>query len=80
MRKFYFVGGPKTGQSEEFFRRLDEIGGTPAGWHIYPHTVIDGKALHIVDAGSQDEIVEHLQNFQGIYEWTDIIEILEGRQ
>jgi hypothetical protein len=45
MKKFYFVGGPKTGQSEEFFRRLNQIGGTPFGWRIYPHAVNDGKAL-----------------------------------
>ncbi len=31
MKKFYFVGGPKIGQAEEFFRRLNQIGGSPSG-------------------------------------------------
>jgi hypothetical protein len=63
MKKFYFVGGPKTGQAEAFFRRLHQIGGTPSGWRIYPRAVNDGKALHIVDVESQDEILNHLQHF-----------------
>jgi hypothetical protein len=77
MKKFYFVGGPKAAKSEEFFRRLDEVGGTPAGWRIYPHAFNDGKALHIVDVASQDEILHHLGHFHDIYEWSDILEILE---
>jgi hypothetical protein len=79
MKKFYFVGGPKTGQSEEFFRRLSEIGGPPPGWRIYPHAVNDGKALHIVEAQSPDEILVHLHHFDGIYEQSEIVEIVEPR-
>ncbi len=56
MKKFYFVGGPKAGQAEEFFRRLAQIGGPPSGWRIYPHAIKDGKALHLVEVESQDEI------------------------
>lgn len=77
MRKYYFVGGPKPGQSEEFFRRLVGIWGTPPGWHIYPHSVNDGKALHIVDAKSRDDILDHLKLFGGIYECSEIVEIDE---
>lgn len=77
MRAFYFVGGPKTGQAEELFRRLSQIGGAPSGWRICPHTANDGKALHIVDAGSQYEILDHLQYFRDIYERTEIVEIQE---
>jgi hypothetical protein len=77
MKKFYFVGGPKSGQSEAFFRRLNQIGGSPPGWHIYPHTVNDDKALHIVDTESQDGILNHLQHFEGLYEWSEIVEIIE---
>jgi hypothetical protein len=80
MKKFYFVGGPKTGQAEAFFRRLHQIGGTPSGWRIYPHAVNDGKALHIVDVESQDEILNHLQHFHDIYEWSEIVEIIERQQ
>jgi hypothetical protein len=77
MKKFYFVGGPKTGQAEEFFRRLNQIGGTPSGWRLYPHAGNSGKALHLVDAESQDDIVHHLEHFQDIYERGEIVEIIE---
>lgn len=76
MKKFYFVGGPKEGFSEEFFRRLGEIGGPPTGWHIHPHTNRDGQALHIVEAENISEILEHLQHFDGIYNRGEIIEII----
>jgi hypothetical protein len=39
MKMFYFVGGPKVGQAEEFFRHLNQIGGPPSSWRIYPHAV-----------------------------------------
>ena len=80
MKKFYFVGGPKPGQAEEFFRRLNQIGGTPKGWHLYPHADNSGKALHIVDVQSQDDIVHHLEHFHDIYEHSEIIEIIERQQ
>ena len=79
MKKFYFVGGPKTGQAEEFFRRLNQIGGSPSGWCLYPHADHSGKALHLIDAESQDDIIRHLEHFQGIYECSEIVEII-GRQ
>jgi hypothetical protein len=75
MKIFYFVGGPKQGQAEEFFRRLAEIGGSPAGWQIFPHRVNDGKALHIVETDSQQDIMMHLDHFGDIYEHSEIIEI-----
>jgi hypothetical protein len=77
MKKFYFVGGPKSGQSAEFFRRLKRIGGTPVGWRVYPFIGDDGRALHLVDAASQDEILNHLQHFLDIYERSEIVEIAE---
>ncbi len=80
MKKFYFVGGPKAGHSEEFFRRLVSIWGTPPGWRIYPHAVNDGKALHIVDAESPDEILDHLELFSGIYESSEIVEVVERQE
>ena len=79
MKKFYFVGGPKVGKSEEFFRRLREIGGTPPSWRVYPHVGNGGKALHIADVESQEEILNHLHHFDGIYEWSEIVEISEPR-
>ncbi|MCL5421260.1 MAG: hypothetical protein M1461_02130 [Nitrospirae bacterium] len=77
MRKFYFVGGPKQGFFEEFFQRLVQIEGSPAGWKIFPHASNDGKALHIVEAETKDEISGHLQRFDDIYERGEIIEIVE---
>ena len=77
MKKFYFVGGPKTGQAEAFFRRLHQIGGTPSGWRLYPHADKSGMALHLVDAESQDDIVHHLEHFHDIYERGEIVEIIE---
>lgn len=76
MKKFYFVGGPKEGLTEKFFRRLGDIGGPPSGWHIYPHANNDGKALHIVEAETISKILEHLQHFEGIYDRGEIIEII----
>jgi hypothetical protein len=80
VKKYYFVGGPKTGQSEEFFRRLNQVGGTPPGWRVYPHVVGDDKALHVVDVESEEEVFKHLQHFHDIYEWGEIVEITETRQ
>lgn len=77
MKKFYFVGGPKSGKAGEFFRRLDEVGGPPSGWHIYPHSGKDGMALHFVDVESQEDIIRHLQQFEGLYQFGEIIEIVE---
>jgi hypothetical protein len=80
MKKFYFVGGPKTGQTEEFFRRLNQIRGTPVGWRLYPHAGNSGKALHLVDAESEDAIINHLEHFHDIYERGEIVEIIERQQ
>ena len=78
MRLFYFIGGPKAGEAEEFFRRLRQAGGTPPSWRIYPHADNDGRALHMVEVESPQEILNHLQHFDDIYEHTEIVEILEN--
>jgi hypothetical protein len=75
MRTFYFIGGPKPGQAEEFFRRLAQIGGSPTNWQIYPHIANDGMALHVVNAESQQDILDHLKAFHDIYEYSEIIEV-----
>lgn len=80
MKIFYFVGGPKAGRAEDFFQRLHQIGGSPAGWRIYPHSSEDGKALHVVEAESRQAILDHLQQFGDTYEHTEIIEIRDARQ
>jgi hypothetical protein len=72
---FYFVGGPKTGKAPEFFRRLEEAGGPPDGWAIYPHASGDGRALHLVTASSAEPILEHLRRFEDVYERDEIIEV-----
>lgn len=77
MSLYYFVGGPTEGNEHEFFRRLAELGGPPAGWKIYPHARPDGKALHVAPATSAGEIAEHLRHFADIYEHGDITEIVD---
>jgi hypothetical protein len=72
---FYFVGGPRPGKAEEFFRRLTAAGGPPSGWRIYPHASHDCNALHIVEATSPTEITSHLALFADIYERGEIVEI-----
>ncbi len=74
-KRFYFVGGPKEEFVEEFFRRLEANGGPPEGWTIYPHKSGDGKALHIVEGASRDDILEHISIFGDIYEMSDIVEV-----
>jgi hypothetical protein len=76
MKTYYFVGGPKPDCREEFFQRLAQVGGAPSNWQIYPHTAKDGKALHIVNTESMQSILDHLQHFQDLYEYSEIVEIL----
>lgn len=77
MRVFYFVGGPTAGNAPEFFRRLEEAGGPPPGWRIYPHASGDGRALHLVEADTEEAITAHLARFADIYEATASTEIIE---
>jgi hypothetical protein len=77
MKMFYFVGGPKPGRADDFFRRLAEAGGPPPGWQIYPFANTDGKALHIVRVDSADAIAAHLAQFADIYESTPPVELVE---
>jgi hypothetical protein len=75
MKTFYFVGGPNPGMHEQFSQRLKEIGGPPKGWTIYPHSPDDGKALHLVSAGSRQDILDHIVHFADLYTYGEIIEI-----
>jgi hypothetical protein len=75
MKTFYFIGGPKPGQAKEFFQRLARAGGSPANWRVYPHVANDDKALHVVQAESVQDILDHLHAFQDIYEHSEIIEV-----
>ena len=76
MKTFYFVGGPTPGQETTFFQRLAEVGGAPADWRIYPHASGDGRALHLVEAGSEEPILTHLAQFEPIYERGPIVEVV----
>jgi hypothetical protein len=78
MRTFYFVGGPSDGQGEAFRRRLAEIGGAPANWHIYPHASRDGQALHVVTTDAEESISAHLAKFDPIYAHGPIVELIAG--
>jgi hypothetical protein len=75
MSTFYFVGGPKADQLDEFFERLGRVGGTPNSWQIFPHAAEDGRALHIVRAESAQSILDHLRHFDDIYDRTEIVEV-----
>ncbi len=79
VKKFYFVGGPKQDRLEEFFTRLQTLGGSPSGWEIYPHANNDGKALHVIAATQIDDVLAHLIHFDDIYDRGNIIEIVERR-
>lgn len=76
MRTFYFVGGPIGGEGEAFRRRLAEIGGSPPGWHIYPHASGDGQALHVVTTDAEESIESHLAKFDPIYTHGPIVEVV----
>lgn len=78
MKTFYFIGGPIEGKADEFFNRLAQIGGPPPNWRIYPHAARDGKALHLVQADTPQEIRDHLEQFAGLYERTEIVEVVPG--
>lgn len=80
MKKFYFIGGPKEGYVEEFFKRLANVGGTPSSWRIYPHANNDGKALHIMLVENESKILEHLNHFEDVYDRSEIIEIVDRQQ
>lgn len=80
MKKFYFVGGPKPGQSDEFFQRFGRAGGTSGGWRACPPTFTDGRALRMADVESQRQIWSHLLHFDGASEWGEIVEIAERQQ
>jgi hypothetical protein len=79
MKTFYFVGGPKPGMQEKFFQRLDEIGGAPQGWTIYPHTTDDGQALHVINVEALQDILDHLAHFDDLYEYGEIVEVYPPR-
>jgi hypothetical protein len=75
MPMFSCVAGPVAGRADEFFRRLDQIGGSPAGRQICPHAPDDRKALHLVDAPTRRAIRDHLERFRDLDAWGDIVEV-----
>lgn len=75
MRTYYFVGGPREGREAAFFGRLQELGGAPPDWRIYPHASGDGRALHLVEAESEAPILAHLAQFGELYEYGPIVEV-----
>jgi hypothetical protein len=77
MRLFYFIGGPKPGQAVQYLRRLEEIGGNPPDWRVYPLVTSDGKALHLVRVDSPETIQVHLQSLAPYCEYSEINEIFD---
>jgi len=75
-KKYYFIGGPKEEHMAEFFRLLTEKGGPPENWAVYPHANGDGKALHIIEGASVEDVLEHMSSFRDMYEMSDIIELI----
>jgi hypothetical protein len=63
----------------KFFQRLQESGGAPQGWIIYPHVSDDGQALHIANVDSLQDILAYLAHFDGLYEYGEIIEVQQAR-
>jgi hypothetical protein len=76
MKTYYFVGGPIEGQQQAFIRRLEELGGPPRGWRIYPHASGDGDALHVIESDSEAPILAHLAQFGRIYKRGPIVEVV----
>jgi hypothetical protein len=79
MRRYYFVGGPRAGSEPVFLHQLEEVGGAPSGWRIYPHADKGGQALHIVDVEDETDIDIHLSQFGSLYERGPIVEVVAGR-
>ncbi len=50
-------------------------GGPPPGWLVYPPASGEGRALHVVHAESRDEVIRHLERFDGIYSRDEIVEV-----
>jgi hypothetical protein len=76
MRLFYFVGGPTAGHEHSFVRRLQELGGSPPGWQVYPLADGSGQALHVVTADGEDAIDAHLANFAPGYQRGPVVELV----
>ena len=76
MKTYYFVGGPLDGQQAAFFRQLEELGGAPPAWRIYPHANGDGSALHVIESESEAPILAHLARFGRIYQRGPITEVV----
>ncbi len=74
MRKFYFVGGLKLEQSEEFLRCPGVVGRKAAAWCIYPPGSSDGKLE------PQGVVWNRLLHFDGASQWSQIVEIAERVQ
>jgi hypothetical protein len=60
-----------------FFQRLQQAGGPPLTWQIYPHASGDGKALHVVRADTDDAITAHLAQFADIYQASAPVEVAD---
>ena len=79
MKDYYFIGGPVPSREDLFYKTLKEIGETPSGWKILPYADRQGEALHIITAESKDDIMDHLRHFEGFYQHSEIIEIVDRR-
>jgi hypothetical protein len=80
MKKFYFVGGPKLDQSEEFFRYPVPVGKMPSAWRIYPRTPNEGKDSSAAKFEPQGIVWNRLLHFDGASEWSQIVVIAERMQ
>lgn len=78
MKKFYFVGGPKLEQSEEFMRCAG-LGGKRA-WCSYPANPNDGKNPSVARLEPQGVVWNRLLHFDGASQWSQIVTIAERVQ
>ncbi len=80
MKKFYFVGGPKLDQSEEFFRCPGLAGNKPSAWCIYPPSTNHGKDSKAAKFEPQGVAWNRLLHLDGASQWSQIVVIAERVQ
>jgi hypothetical protein len=74
MPLFFYIGNPKKGKEKEFFDKVHSME-PPKNATLYPFADRStNKALHIVEAGSKEEVEGMI--FKDLYETTEITEIM----
>ncbi len=80
MKKFYYVGGPKLEQSEEFSRCPSLAGKKPAAWCIAPRIPNDSKKSGAAKFEPQGVAWNRLLHLNSASEWSQIVMISDRVQ